>query len=122
MKTAAGILLVLPTVFFVMGMVYGRLDQGAGPFFVTLYLLSAVGCLALAWPLRRTNRKLAWGCVAVGSLYVVLLILLPLVTTLLQPARTKRSTGAERVALGDAGTAFCLYIGRAWPGTPELGC
>jgi hypothetical protein len=96
MKTAAGVFLVLPTVFFVMLFVYGPLQDGTDLFFGTLCLLSAVACFGLAWPLRRASRKLAWTCAAVGSFYFVLLILVPLLVTLIHPPKTRDATRAER--------------------------
>ena len=107
MKTTAGILLVLPTVFFVMMFVYGPVDQTAYLLFGILCLLSAVACLGLAWFLRHKNRRLAWACAAVGSLYFVLLVVVPLFVTLLAPHPTRRSTGPERSAPRNEG--------RAWP-------
>lgn len=109
MKTAAGILLVLPTVFFVLIIVYEPLGEGADLLFGLLCLLSAVACLGLAWPLRRTSRKLAWACAGVGSLYVFVLIFLPLVVSLFHPPKMRSSMRAERAAAGGAGTALFAY-------------
>jgi hypothetical protein len=95
MKTAAAVLLVLPTIFFVMMFVYGPLDQHAYLLFGILGLMSAVACLGWAWFLRHRSRKLAWACMAVGSLYFVLLVVVPVLVTLLAPHPTRRSTGAD---------------------------
>jgi hypothetical protein len=107
MRTTAAVLLVLPTVFFVMMFAYGPLDQRAYLVFGSLCLLSAMACLGWAWFLRHRNRGLAWACAAVGSLYFVLLVVVPLLVTVLAPHPTKTSRGAERSAARNEG--------RAWP-------
>jgi hypothetical protein len=95
MKTTTAILLLLPTVFCVMMFVYGPLDRHAYLIFGIPCLLSALACLGWGWFLRHRRRKLAWACGAVGSLYFVLLVVVPVLVTLLVPHPTKKSTGAE---------------------------
>ena len=63
--------------------VYGPSFEGAYHFFGILCFLSALACLGCAWFLRRGYRRLAWACEAVGSLYVVLLFVVPVVVTAL---------------------------------------
>ena len=102
MKTAARALLVLPTVFFGLMLLYARLDHGAYAFFGTLCLLSAAASLALAWPLRRTSRKLARACAAAGSFYFAALVVLILVACVLflihGPMKSMNSACAEPIA------------------------
>lgn len=90
MKTTAAVLLVLPTVFFLMMLVYAPLGQDAWLLFGILSLSSAVACLGWAWFLRHRSRKLACACVAVGSLYLVLLVVVPVLVSLLVPHKTMR--------------------------------
>jgi len=92
---------VLPTVFFLMMFVYGPLDQEAYLLFGILSLLSAVACLGWAWFLRHRSRKLAWACMAVGSLYLVLLVVVPLLITVLFPHPTRSSRRAEQQHAAD---------------------
>jgi peptidoglycan/LPS O-acetylase OafA/YrhL len=120
MKTTAGILLVLPTLFFVMMFIYGPLDQGAYLLFGILSLLSAVACLGLAWFFRHRSRRLAWACAAVGSLYFVLLVVVPVLVTLLAPHPTKRSTGAEPAAAPNGGPATAVASSEAGEGPPSV--
>ena len=103
MRTTAAIVLVLPTVFFVMMFAYGPLDQGAYLFFGILCLLSAMVCLGCAWFLRHRSRRLAWACAAVGSLYVILLVVVPVLVTMLVPHNTRRSKGAEIIGANAGG-------------------
>jgi hypothetical protein len=111
---------VLPTVFFAMMLAYGPLDRGAYLLFGVLCLLSAVACLGFAWFLRRTSRKLAWVCAAVGSLYFVLLVVVPVLVTLLAPHPTKRSTGAEPTAPPNGGPATRLGDSVVREGPPSV--
>jgi ABC-type sugar transport system permease subunit len=120
MKTTAAVLLVLPTVFFLMMFVYGPLDQDAYLLFGILSLLSAVACLGWAWFLRHGSRKLAWACVAVGSLYVVLLVVVPVLVTLLAPHPTRTSTGAEPGASPNSGPSTPLGNSGAAGGPPSV--
>ena len=95
MKTTAGVLLALPTIFYVMALAYGSLDASGFLFFGILCLLSAMGCLGCALYFWKKSRRLAWVCATVGSLYFVLLVVVPLVFYLLTPDPVKRSRRAE---------------------------
>ena len=101
MRTTAAVFLALSTVFFVMAFAYGQLDPGAYLFFGSLCLLSAMACLGCAWFLRHRSRKLAWACAIVGSLYFVLLVVVPLLVYVLAPKRAERSPARNQ--------------GHAWP-------
>jgi|ERR1035441_1922893 hypothetical protein len=93
MKTISGILLGLPTFFFVLMFIYNPLDVWWVPtVFAGLSLLSALACLVWAWIIRRRSRPLAWACLAVAVIYFVLLVVVPLA---MPAAKTKRA-GAEQ--------------------------
>jgi ABC-type sugar transport system permease subunit len=109
MKTTAAVLLVLPTIFFLMMFVYGPLDLDAYLLFGILSLMSAVACLGWAWFLRHRSRKLAWACMAVGSLYFALLVVVPILVAVFGRHAPTKSTRAEQLGAGDAGLRLRVY-------------
>src|SRR5512135_1985754 len=89
MKTTAIILLVLPTVFLGMMFLYGPLDDNAGAVFGWSCFLSAIACLVCGCFLRRAAGKLGWACIVVGSLYLILLVVVPLLVQAIHPTVTR---------------------------------
>lgn len=95
MKTVSAIFMVLPAAFWAMAFAYGQYDELAHPFLGGLSLLSTLACLGWAYFLRRKHLRLARACVAVGCLYFVLLVVVPVVAIMLTPPRTRGRAGAE---------------------------
>jgi hypothetical protein len=94
MKTVSGVLLALPTFFFLMSFVYNPFQEWwVTSLFSMLSVLSAAACLVWAWIIRRRSRPLAWACVTVGVVYFVLLVVVPLVA----PVPKTRRAGAESI-------------------------
>lgn len=116
MKTVSGIILALPTVFFVLIFIYNPLDVWWMPtVFASLSLLSALGCLVWACFIRRRSRPLAWACLGVGAIYIVLLVVVPL----LMPAPKTRRGGAELDTVNGA-TPVLLSVERSRCTLPDL--
>lgn len=107
MKTISGILLALPSLFFVLIFIYNPLDIWWVPvLFAILSLLSAVACLVWAWIIWHRSPSLACACLAVGFIYV-LLFAVPLLT----PRAKTRRASAEPVGVG----ITVLFYGRRRP-------
>lgn len=102
MKTTSSVLLGLPTFFFVMSFLYNPFDEWwVTSLFLMLSLLSALACLVWAWIIRHRSRPFAWACMAVGIIYFVLLVVVPLV---LPAPKTKRAV-AEPIGPGESALA-----------------
>ena len=113
MKTLSGILIGLPPFFFVLMFIYNPLDDWWMPaVFASLSVISAVACLVWAWIIRRRSRPIAWACLGVGVIYLVLLLLMP--------ARKTRRAGAEPVGPGNGAIALLLDVERPWRAVPDL--
>jgi hypothetical protein len=117
MKTISGILLGLPTLFFVLMFIYNPLDVWWVPtVFASLSLLSALACLVWAWIIRRRSRLLAWACLAVAVIYFVVLVVVPLV---MPTPKTKRAV-AEPIGPGNGAATIFSQIGHLGRAVPDL--